>query len=168
MLPYLGQDDDRSRNYCNSSFLSTRTIFVGNIGSPQQTVPYEGERNSVGITRGPGMITPTTDYLALRRLLFDCNDNMAYMSKVPENPQLFVTWRERSYHIYVGEWFPDCNFLCVLGSVFRSLSHPPPSRTNAFIRINTILGSLCPLHSRLNSVNKRFAVIMGLSHNLSE
>jgi len=47
--------------------------------------------------------------------------------------------------------------------------HPPRVSLGVMlIRINTILGSLCPLHSRLNSVNKRFAVIMGLSHNLSE
>jgi len=60
----------------NSSFLATRTIFVRNVGSSEQTVPYEHEWNSVRITRGPGMITlMPADYLALRQLLFDCNNN---------------------------------------------------------------------------------------------
>ena len=53
MLPYLGQDDDRSRNCCNSSFLSTRTIFVGNVGSPEQIVRMKANRILSELLEGP-------------------------------------------------------------------------------------------------------------------
>ena len=112
MLPYLGQDDDRSRNCCNSSFLSTRTIFVGNIGSPQQTVPYEGEFCRI-YSRARNDNT-----LALRRLLFDCNKNMAYMSKVPESSHLSLGMKE----VIIYMWTLTCRQRRILRiSIIRRL-----------------------------------------------